>query len=103
MCLLLLSSCSNEEVYLYDRSDFLPSRQRVIDPYRNNPYRNIQQPYDMRYGGFVPNSRSYNNPYDFSQQQGNYPYYDTERYYVPPSYYRNVEPSYDTGGSSMKY
>jgi len=100
LCLfLLLFSCKTDEVYLYDSSDFLPGRQRAVDPYRANSYR--QQPYS-NYGNYPPNSRSYSNPYEI-RQGGYYPYYDTERYYVPPSYYRNVEPNYNSGGASSKY
>jgi len=95
---VFLSSCTADEVYLYDKSDFLPNRQ-ISDPYRGNNY---QQRQYNNIGGFTPNSRSYNNPYEI-RQQGYYPYYDTDRYYVPPSYYRNVEPTYNSGGANTKY
>ena len=98
--LLLLSCASTDEVYLYDRTEFVPVRQPsytrpTIDPYYQHP-----KPYNP-YNSMPPNSRAYSNPYDF-QPQGYYPYYDNERYYVAPSYYRNVEPVNNSMGS-MKY
>lgn len=80
-CLLILS-CKTEEVYLYDKTGFSPER-RYYTPYPNNaPTR-----YDS-YGR--PHSREYQNPYDFPPKKY-YPYYDSDQYYVPPSYYHNIE------------
>lgn len=104
---LFLSSCqSSEEVYLYDKSGFLPGRAASPATFQNqNYYQRAPQPFNP-YNTVAPNSRAFSNPYDFPQQGQDtyYPYYDTERYYVPPSYYRNVEPTYGSpGGMDMKY
>ncbi len=40
--------------------------------------------------GYVPNSRYYTNPYQF-QAPMQYPYYDSDHYYVPPTYYGTQE------------
>ena len=61
----------------YDQQPYAPQMQR-------NP---AQQPYQGRPYGYPsspPTSRFYNNPYAFPAQ---YPYYDSDHYYVPPSYY----------------
>ena len=106
MAISFTSSCqSSDEVYLYDKSSFLPARQSQQDNFRNQNFyqQRAPQPYNP-YSGMMPNSRAYSNPYDFQQPGGYYPYYDTERYYVPPSYYRNVEPTFGSpGGMDMKY
>ena len=110
--MFLLNSCSsNDEVYLYDRTEFIPSRQpsynrqpSVAPPYypaQPPPMQPPSVPQYNPYQQYPPNSRAYSNPYDFPSQ-GYYPYYDNERYYVAPSYYRNVEPVSNQAGS-MKY
>lgn len=57
--------------------------------YQGEPY--YQQPYPAE-----PGSRFFSNPYAIppsgSYLPYPYPYYDTDQYYVPPSYYNNVEP-----------
>lgn len=108
--IILLNSCSsNDEVYLYDRTEFIPSRQPSYNSqnnmaptyYQAQPQIPPQMPQYNPYHQYPPNSRAYSNPYDFPSQ-GYYPYYDNERYYVAPSYYRNVEPVSNQVGS-MKY
>jgi hypothetical protein len=57
--------------------------------YAQPPYQRPQYPTG---GG----SRYYSNPYAIAPQQpyqGYSPYYDGDQYYVPPTYYNNVEPS----------
>lgn len=77
---LFIASCKTEEIYLYDKTGFTPER-KFYTPNRSRSY----DPYGR------PHSRAYKNPYDFPSQ--NYhPYYDSDQYYVPPSYYNNVEP-----------
>lgn len=64
-----LFSCAQKEVYLYDKTGTLPV---------------TYQPYN------APYSRAYSNPY--AQPPRNYqPYYDYDSYYVPPTYYKNIE------------
>ncbi len=91
------NSCQREDPYLYNRVGFTPGRE---------PYREASPVYYPR--GSVPsynrpNSRSYNNPYDFPPRNyQQYQYNDLDRYYVPPTYYRNIEPEYNTG-ADLKY
>ena len=58
--------------------------------YPQNPYYQQNQPGVQRgYGGgyqYPPASRYYSNPYAFPPQN-NYPYYDSDQYYVPPKSY----------------
>lgn len=94
MC-FFLASCQREDPYLYDRVGFSPGRE----PYRGAPP--VYYPMGNVPNPNIPNSRSYNNPYDFPPR--NYQqYYDLDRYYVPPTYYRNIEPEYNTG-ADLKY
>lgn len=84
--LMLLFACNKEEVYLYDKTGFVPNStspryQKYQSPYRPRAYQQYQNPH----------SGAYQNPYDFPPRNL-YPYYDSDRYYVPPSYYNNVEP-----------
>ncbi len=46
------------------------------------------QPVYPQYG--APASRTYNNPYSF-QPPAQYPYYDADQYYIPPSNFYNGE------------
>jgi hypothetical protein len=49
---------------------------------------NQQYENDPRGGG----SRFYSNPYAIPAYGSGYPYYDSDQYYQPPTYYNNVEP-----------
>lgn len=106
ICISLFSCGRNEEVYLYDKSGFVPVGNAGGSQYINqrNQQNIYQRPQQYNPYGYQPNSRAYSNPYDFQQPTGGYsPYYDTERYYVPPSYYRNVEPVNNNYIDNMKY
>lgn len=82
-CSLLVAACGPKDVYLYDKTGFIPeSRRGYYNPNASYP----------GYNNYIrPNSASYYNPYSLPQQQY-YPYYDQDYYYVPPRRYRNVEP-----------
>ncbi len=70
--------------------------------YAPSPYQQVPQGYGYRpqspYGQVAPGSRFYANPYDVPPAPQYYGRYDTDQYYVPPTYYNNVENS-----SSQKY
>lgn len=88
-CLLLSFSCQKDDVYLYDKTGFIPESSKRNYKYPNRGY-------------VYPNSRAYGNPYTVPSQQYYHPY-DQDYYYVPPVHYKNVEPLYDSGGIDMKY
>jgi hypothetical protein len=67
--------------------DYYPVQQQYYQPVYQ--YRRPVQPY---WQGGAPSSRYYNNPYDIPATGYGQPYYDDDQYYVPPTYYRNVEP-----------
>lgn len=83
--LAILCGCSSgnqSQNYKYQQQQPLynqAQRQNYYAPqppiYTNSPY-NYQQ----------PASRSYSNPYALPPQN-QYPYYDGDQYYVPPTYY----------------
>lgn len=108
---LLLFGCTSTNTAYYKGSQpveyhKLPSAvtqpvpQQATPNYYSQPYAPrpqyapvAPQPYQQRqYGG----SRSYSDPYAFPAQ---YPYYDSDHYYVPPSYYNSSDsekpPLYD--------
>lgn len=95
ICLEIIS-CNKEDVYLYDKTGFVPQKQYV--PAANYP----RQGYAPSY---PPSSRAYRNPYD-APPNNYYPYYDLDQYYVPPTYYNNYrsnsesEPRFDP---NLKY
>lgn len=108
---LFVFSCSSDNPYLYDKPGFDRGTNPVVMPNPNAPVRvapdyyyrqpypannYYQQGYRQPYGQY-PNqypppygSSSYSNPYAFSPQ-GNYPSYDADQYYIPPSYYGNSD------------
>lgn len=66
--------------------------------YQQQPYYQQQQPYyqQQQYRSpyqqrVVPGSRFYSNPYAIPPST-QYPQYDADQYYVPPTYYQNIEP-----------
>lgn len=84
--LLFLASCSSDdEIYTYDKTGFVPTR---YVPYTRPSYNS--------YPGYgVPRSRVYQNPYEIYHPNPYYPsYYDQDYYYVPPRRIRNTEPTY---------
>lgn len=120
--IMLLSSCSSNDPYLYDRPGFdadsrpvvLPNArapQRVAPDYYNrrqptyyapSPYYRQPAPtyappanqgYGQRQQYYGGGSRSYSNPYALPQRG-----FDSDQYYVPPTYYNNV----DQGNSGTK-
>jgi len=64
-----------------------PRPQYIQQPvqYQQQYYYQAPQPY------VVPGSRFYSNPYAIPPSS-RYQRYDTDQYYVPPTYYNNVEP-----------
>ncbi len=74
-------------------------------PYGQQQYQQVPQGYGYQQQGQMPygqrvqsGSRFYSNPYDVPPAPQYYGRYDTDQYYVPPTYYNNVENS-----SSQKY
>lgn len=103
--LLLLSGCGADRAAINYRgaqevqySKLPPARPQqppVPAQYYYNPYVAPQyapaQTYQKSYRapqtyGYPPASRAYSDPYSF-QPQTQYPYYDSDHYYVPPNYY----------------
>lgn len=105
--LFALTACYKDDPYLYDRVGFDQDGRPVVAPNPNAPVRVTPdyyyrqptypsyyqaQPYRQNaYQGDYGGSRYYSNPYAMPPQQ-NYPYYDGDQYYVPPTYYNNAEP-----------
>lgn len=113
LSIIFISSCSGsryENGQLYNTPGFdpgtLPNAPKPSSPvrrvapdyyYRQRAYNPPQQqqygspPPSPYYGGNVaPGSRFYSNPYAIPPTT-QYPYYDADQYYVPPTYYRNIE------------
>ncbi len=110
--LILMSSCSRQGYsnnQLYNTPGFDPGTLpnapnqgapiRRVSPdyyYRQPSYAPPQRyappPQNSYYGGgnVTPGSRFYSNPYAIPPST-QYPYYDADQYYVPPTYYRNIE------------
>ena len=113
---LLLTSCAQKKYSLYDmpgfdlgtRPDLInhqaikkipPNFPRARVPYISqkgfdSQFQNKNLPYyDQYYGAynFQPNSKGYDNPYNFQFQSSASPYYDLERYYSLPESYQNIE------------
>ncbi len=104
--LLLVAACSSTgDKYLYDNVGFDPEMSNrpnrtysaptsggAMSPQQSSGYYYRQptytapytQPYPMQYA--PPASRLYDNPYAMPPANY-YPYYEADRYYVPPSYY----------------
>ena len=84
----------------YGNQGYVPPAPRYQKPYyQQNPYYHTPQPqYRSPYQrGVVPGSRFYSNPYAIPPSN-QYPQYDADQYYVPPTYYQNVEPEFDQLG-----
>ncbi len=92
---LLLAGCSSRgtEPDAYYRAS--QPVKTTPDYYYSQPYpqqqqspqpQYYQQQQPMQQGG----SRAYSNPYSF-QPSPQYPYYESDQYYVPPTYYGTPE------------
>lgn len=97
LSLLALSACGG------DKQDVRYRNQRLAPApyYQQNPYY-YQNPPTVQpgYGGgyqYPPASRYYQNPYAFPPQN-QYPYYDSDQYYVPPSSYGTTDIDNPDGG-----
>lgn len=127
LLLLVVSSCSKSDPYLYDRTGFDRDARPVVAPnpnvktsspeyYQQQPpygsgYQQAPQayapiPYQPQYPAYAQppvypqqypqqgGSRYYSNPYAISPSNNYYPQrYDVDQYYVPPTYYNNIEPT----------
>ena len=67
--------------YYYSQPYSQPQQQQYQPQPQPQQYRQPSQPYQQQGG-----SRAYVNPYAF-QPSPQYPYYDSDQYYVPPTYY----------------
>ena len=83
-----------------------PYRTAYPKPYpprsRDGYYYGNPNPYPQSYGNIYnapPTSRQYNNPYSFPPQN-QYPYYDGDHYYVPPTYYGATDGGLDSSMQS---
>lgn len=63
-----------------------PSYNQYSPPRQNYNYNSPPSYYGSPYQYQYPSSRQYNNPYALPPQS-QYPYYDGDQYYVPPTYY----------------
>ena len=105
---LVLNSCYRaNDAQFYDDVGFDSGGRPTTKAYGINaeppvkvaPDYYYSQPYSSQYGAppnpysqqqYSPSSRSYSNPYSF-QPPAQYPYYDSDRYYVPPTFYQGNE------------
>lgn len=78
--LFVFSSCAPRESYVTSS----PAIPNSSYNYNQGNYPRSYQPY------YQPNSRTYNNPYNYPPRNY-YPYYDFDQYYVPPTQYQNIE------------
>ena len=86
----------------YYRQPSYPAQQQYYQPPGYPPQQNYQQQgYPAQYPTQAPSyyyppqvppgSRFYSNPYAIPPSNYNYPYYDGDQYYVPPTSYNGVE------------
>lgn len=80
----------------YGNQGYVPAQPMYQQPYYQQPQQ--QQPYYQQpqyrsnyQQNVVPGSRFYSNPYAIPPTT-QYPQYDADQYYVPPTYYQNIEP-----------
>ena len=91
LCLLASCSSSLDQDTIKYRSNQTPSNQQYYQQ-QTSPYYYQQQQQPMVSPGYTggygypPASRYYSNPYAFPPAN-QYPYYDSDKYYVPPSNY----------------
>lgn len=79
----------NPNPYYYQQPQYQPPQYQQQPSYYYPPQQQYQQPYQP-YGG-AAGSRFYSNPYAIPPSP-QYQQYDADQYYVPPTYYNNVEP-----------
>ncbi len=65
--------------YYYRTADTNPARPRRVKKSAKVPVKSVR---------YEPSSRYYNNPYSFKPPL-NFPYFDSDQYYVPPTGYDN--------------
>jgi hypothetical protein len=100
--LLTISSCgdSSKEPVRYRNAQQprggAPYYQQQQNPYYYQAPPTVSPGYGGGYG-YPPASRSYSNPYSFPPRN-QYPYYDSDQQYVPPSYYGTTDNSTPDGG-----
>ena len=70
----------------YYQQGYAPAPQQQYQQ-QYNPYQDVPYPTQA-----VPRSRTYANPYAIPPSS-QYPYYDADQYYVPPTYYGNEDPN----------
>ena len=76
------SSQTNQNYQYQNQAPYQAPYQSQQAPIAPNPY------YGQPYGGYQqPSSRYYSNPYTIPPRNNQYPYYDGDQYYVPPTYY----------------
>lgn len=101
-----LPSCGGPapEAVRYRNTQAQPMQNQYYQ--HRNPYYQNQQPqpqvspgYTGGYG-YPPASKYYSNPYSFPPAN-QYPYYDTDRYYVPPTRYGTND--YESDGGFEKF
>ena len=98
--LLICISCSNNHG---DLNSYRSNPGNNQNYYRSSPYYQPAFPppaVHPGYGGgyqYPPASRYYSNPYA-SPPQNQYPYYDADQYYVPPTYYGTSDSQVSDGG-----
>lgn len=80
----------NPNPYYYQQQQYQPPQYQPQPYYYYPPQPQYKQPYQQQpYGG--AGSRFYSNPYAIPPSP-QYQQYDADQYYVPPTYYNNVEP-----------
>lgn len=77
----------------YAPQGYNPAPQQYSQPYQYQQQPSYYPPQGYGQQGYqqvTPGSRFYSNPYAIPPST-NYPYYDADQYYVPPSYSANAE------------
>jgi hypothetical protein len=86
---LVVSCKKSEPTYSYERDGFISGNGYYYTPPTRYPSKYL--PYNK------PASRDYRNPY--APPPKNYhPYYDSDRYYSPPTNYQTIPTDNDQGG-----
>lgn len=132
LCFVVFIISCGRDPYLYDRTGFDENARPVVAPnpnavnasapdYYRQPYPPQYYQQSSPYNSYPPvyqqypqgapyqtlqyqggGSRYYSNPYAIPPAAPNYQRYDVDQYYVPPTYYNNIEqqrPVFDTQGN----